>query len=176
MGKAIIEKLILNNSLPITKIIWASAGDPISYTFTATQNKTYVAAMVNGDNANGYGNSITTTSTDVYYLKDDANGRSLRAYIINLKAGETISFKISNYSSGAYRGNNAFLAEVSKKIKPVAQVYYNRATDTTISTTQTLYANKIYAIIQLSCGSSRGSSRTINAPNAISAYASDSIY
>ena len=155
--------------VPYLEEIYYGTSDPINYTYTVSKEGYYLACGVRGDN----GGSITTTGT-VLYHEDFSNIRTELIYFIYCKAGDTIKLQFSNYSSAAYRGNNAFILKISQKIS-FKNVVRKRAYDNTISNTITVPANSCYLFIQMSCGTGRNSSISNSTTCLQSSYAKDSI-
>ena len=155
--------------VPYLEEIYYGTSDPLNYTYTVTQEGYYLACGVRGDG----GGSITTTGSILYY-ENSSIARTELIYFIYCKAGDTIKLQFSNYSSAAYRGNNAFILKISQKIS-FKNVVRKRTYDNTISNTITVPANSCYLFIQMSCGTGRSSSISNSTTCLQSSYAKDSI-
>lgn len=155
--------------VPYLQDIYYGTSDPLNYTYTVTQEGYYLACGVRGDS----GGSITTTGTILYY-ENFSIMRTELIYFIYCKVGDTIKLQFSNYSSAAYRGNNAFILKISQKIS-FKNVVRKRTYDNSISNTITVPANSCYLFIQMSCGTDRDSSISNSAQCLQSRYAKDSI-
>lgn len=155
--------------VPYLEEIYYGTSDPLNYTYTVTQEGYYLACGVRGDG----GGSITTTGSILYY-ENSSIARTELIYFIYCKAGDTIKLQFSNYSSAAYRGNNAFILKINQKIS-FKNVVRKKTYDNTISNTITVPANSCYLFIQMSCGTGRSSSISNSTTCLQSSYAKDSI-
>lgn len=151
---------------------YISVGDPVNYTYRPGFPGTFLVAFVRGDS----GGSISSTGT-IATLSAASSFRQLGVYLVTCNnSNDSITVSVNNYSGGAYRGNNVFIGLVTHPIEYKNDLIKVNKIDGTVTANATFESGTKYLLIQMSCGSNRSSSRTINDPKLLSGYSTDSMY
>lgn len=143
---------------PRLQKVYSVYTDPIETTIITDTGQYFVIAVMTSKPG------VTTSSTDIVYFNGETTGRQTAVYIINCKAGDTISIKMNNFSGNAYRGTAAcILRNVGATVTSAVQDWKVFKFDSTATMGKALSLNTIYLCVGGSCGEQHSSSFDITA-------------
>ena len=143
---------------PRLQKVYSAYTDPIDVTYITDTGQYFVIAVMTSKPG------VTTSSTDIVYFNGETTGRQTAFYIINCKAGDTISIKLNNFSGNAYRGTTAcILKNVGATVTSAVQDWKVFKFDTTATMGKVLSLDTIYLCVGGSCGEQHSSSFDVTA-------------
>ena len=143
---------------PRLQKVYSVYTDPIDATYITDTGQYFVIAVMTSKPG------VTTSSTDIVYFNGETTGRQTAFYIINCKAGDTISIKLNNFSGNAYRGTTAcILKNVGATVTSAVQDWKVFKFDSTATMGKVLSLNTIYLCVGGSCGEQHSSSFDVTA-------------
>lgn len=138
---------------------YSAFNDPIDYTYTATVAGKYLVVAVAGDNQDGYGNSVSSTGTLIFQETASPVDKHPFINIYQLDVDDTITIRLSNYSTGKTRGTMAVIARMfGYNFVSLTKLYEDFVRDNSVSKTSVLSAGDNYLLIGTSCGEGNKSS------------------